>query len=331
MQGFRPRVVRFAVAALLVMCGGCDAAAPVRTVRIMTGSGPADIPYVTPRPLKTDPLAPEYAGRIDRSLVPECSGFAASRKFPGVFWTLSDSGDSNRLVAIRADGSTVTSPGGAYAGVRIPGAENRDWEALCPDGRGGLIIGDFGNNNSSRKNLRLFLVPAEPDPTRVRESAAARTVRFHYPDQTGFPDPRRNHDAEALFVRGGAAYVFTKHWTDHDSDLYRIDLSGDGSVSKPAAPVARLDAGGMVTDAAVSPSGRRLAVLTYSGLWVFALPDDPAAHPLSGRAFHRPLAMPPEAWQIEAVAFEDEDTMLIGCEAGELFRVRFEELSPVPR
>lgn len=293
----------------------------------MTSSG---VPRVAPVPSAIDALRPTSAGRLDKSLVPECSGFAASRRFPGLYWTLNDSGDSARIVAVNALGETVrpAPAAGRYAGVRVEGAKNVDWEALVVDREGRLIIADIGNNLSRRRDLCLYVVSAEPDPRRETVTARARRVPFRYVDQDKFPDPKKNHDAEAVFCHGGAFYVLTKHWTDTETALHRVDLSAPENEPRPTTLVATFDARGMVTDAAVSPDGRRLAILTYTGLWVFALPEAPGAHPLSGRALFRPLAMPLSSWQIEAVTFTDNDNLLLACEEGDLFSVRLSDLAP---
>lgn len=326
MQGFRPLFPLAPVALLAVLACGCDErlAAP----EVVPASGtPALVVKAVP---KLDALVPAFVGRMDKTLIRECSGLAAARKYPGVFWTFSDSGDTARLFAIRADGSVVKPDGVAnYAGVKVSGAENHDWEAACVDESGRLLLGDIGNNTSSRKKLCLYVLPREPDPRREQVTLQARRVPFHYCDQTEIPDPRKNHDGEAMFSWRGDVYVLTKHWTDHRTELHRIDMAATEDGSRPTALVARLDVGGMVTDAALSPSGRRLAILTYTGLWVFDLTVVPGAHPLSGAAFFRPLVFPLTSWQVEAVAFSDESTLLIGNEEGDLFRVDFAELSPV--
>ncbi|MDR3229631.1 MAG: hypothetical protein LBT53_09585, partial [Puniceicoccales bacterium] len=104
------------------------------------------------------------AASLDKRLVPECSGLAASQKYPGVFWAHSDSDTAHRfntLVPIYADGRTVRPPVAAspknggpqqareqWRGIVVAGARNNDWEAITTDGRGNLILGDIGNNTN---------------------------------------------------------------------------------------------------------------------------------------------------------------------------------------
>lgn len=312
---------------LLLLIPGCDEA-PSRGAKVVGES--AGFPLVAPKSARVDPLLPVKAGRLDKALIRECSGFAASKKYPGVFWTLSDSGDSARIFAVDATGRTIANDAGAaFSGIRVTGARNIDWESLAVDERGRLIIGDFGNNLSARKELCLYVLGTEPDPAKAAPTGRARRVPFRYADQKVVPDPQKNHDGEAMFCWRGDVYVLTKEWRATGSVLHRIDMSADETTPKPTTPVCRFESYGMVTDAAVSPDGKRLAVLTYTGVWVFDLPTSPAIHnPLAGGVLYRPLRFPLLSWQVEAIAFTDDETLLIGNEEADLYRVKIGELSP---
>ena len=119
----------------------------------------------------------------------------------------------------------------------------------------------------------------------------------------------------------GRLYLLTKHRRDTLTDLWRVDLPAPGAPDK-AVPVkvGRLDAKGMVTDAAVSPDGRRLAILTYTFLWVFDLPASGEAF-FSGPARSAPLSLPALSWQVEGCSWLDDQTILLGSEQGDLFRL----------
>lgn len=327
----RPSFLACAATALFLGFGlsGCDEIFSSGSSRAGSREvvGADGVPRISPEVTAVDALRPEKIGKLNRNLVPECSGLAASANLPGVFWALSDSGDTARIIAIKADGTPVAYPADAKSGgVVIPGVEANDWEALTIDRNGRLIIGDFGNNLSARRDLCLYVVDTEPEPGALY-TRKARRVPFHYADQRDFPEKAKNHDAEAMFCHRGSVYVFTKHWSDKESVLHRVDMTAS-TESRPTEVVARFDANGMVTDAAVSPDGRRLAILTYTGIWVFNLPQDAVRHPLSGRALYRPLAFPLTGWQVEAVSFIDDETLLIGCEEGDLYKVRLTELFP---
>ena len=85
----------------------------------------------------------------------------------------------------------------------------------------------------------------------------------------------------------------------------------------------------MVTDACVSPDQKRLAILTYRNVWVFERPatgEDFVHAP----AFHAPISPPMLSWQVEGCAWLDAQTLLIGSEQGDLFKLPLSALKDVP-
>jgi hypothetical protein len=261
-------------------------------------------------------------GRLNLKQVPECSALWAHPAQPGVFWTLSDSGAKPMIIPLHADGSAVITPRGVAGPVTIKGATNVDWEALAGDAAGNLIVGDVGNNVSRRKELALYCFKAPaPGDTEVAE---VRKVTFAWPDQTAFPDPELAHDCEAMFLLRGKLYLLTKHRRDTLTDLWRADIpaTGDRAV---LTKLARFDVGGMVTDAALSPDQKRLAILTYRNVWVF---DVPAAGEdiFHAPALHAPIAPPVLSWQVEGCAWLDAGHLLVGSEQGDLYRIALTDL-----
>lgn len=304
----------------------------------------ARLPALLPVPAAADsahpPLKIEPYAELSVARVPECSGLAKSSRYPNTIWTISDSGaepPSRAVVyAMRETGEIImpASMRERYAGISVTGTRNLDWECLTLDERGNLVIGDVGNNLSNRRNLCFYIVP-EPNPTQDVVTPQRRKVSFYFPTQDEFPAVSRNYDCEACFALNGQIYFFTKHWTDTETVLWRVDPAVESY--QAAVPVARFDARGMVTDAALSPSRRRLAVLTYHGLWVFELPPpdassgkvDETAFFTSAPARFRRLSPPVGNWQLEGLTFSDEETLLLVAEQGGLFRVSVGDL-PLP-
>ena len=75
----------------------------------------------------------------------EASALVASQQWPGIYWTLNDSGNGASVFAFSQDGAL-------RGGFRVSGAGNVDWEALQ--------IGPDGGN--VKKTVR------HPDPVRAR-------------------------------------------------------------------------------------------------------------------------------------------------------------------
>ncbi|NBV51942.1 MAG: hypothetical protein EBR83_00150, partial [Verrucomicrobia bacterium] len=264
-------------------------------------------------------------GKLNLKVVPECSALWASPSQPGVFWTLSDSGNKPIIVPIRADGSSPATSKGPWISVALLGAKNTDWEAITGDAAGNMIVGDVGNNVSRRKELSLLLFK-EP-AIGATEVTEVRKIAFIWPDQAAFPDPELAHDCEAMFLLRGKLYLLTKHRRDTLTDLWRAEIpaTGDRAI---LTKLARFDIGGMVTDACLSPDLRRLAILTYRNVWVFDVPavgEDFFHQP----ARYAPIAPPILSFQVEGCSWIDAGHLLLGSEQGDLFRIALTDLREV--
>jgi hypothetical protein len=264
---------------------------------------------------------PEPAGRIEAVEVEESSGLAHSRQQPGLWWTHNDSGHTNHLFPMSDSGAVLGAP------VEIEGAVNVDWEDIFADDRGQLWISDLGNNRNRRRDLKVYVIdeplPVEgvfPESVRVK-----RVLRMRYPDQDAFPPEKRNFDSEGIFVRDQILYVLTKHRSDADTRLYRLVDDG-GEAEQLLEYIQTFPEIGMVTGAALHPDGRRLAVLTYTGVWLFET-DGQTERFLSGRISKVLTAF--RAWgQVEGIDWLDDETLLISNEQRDLFRVPVRILRP---
>lgn len=271
--------------------------------------------------LEHAPTLLQRCGILSLPAITESSGLVRSRTHPGVFWTHNDSGDTARIFAVRRDGSPIIPKGSkVYDGVRIFGAVNEDWEDIAADDAGNLIIGDVGNNNGNRRELALYVVP-EPDPLAAATARGARRVPIVYPEQRNHPDAR-SFDAEAVFWARGKIYVLTKHRSGSQTTLYRLD-SEDSVRPNVLTPVGVFDTQGPVTGADASPDGTKLAVLTYTSVWLFVVGEGSDDY-FAGRVAWMPIF----AKQCEAICF-DGDTLLIGNEQRDLYEVGLDRFIPV--
>lgn len=275
------------------------------------------------------PLRLPAAARHTKELISENSSLEKCSKAENVFWTINDSGAGPYLLAVSAEGETIKPETASkkFRGTHLAGRRNIDWETIAADGKGNLIIGDIGNNRSNRRNLCFYIVP-EPDP-KAETTAPSEKISFYYPTQDFFPDPSRNFDAEACFALNNFIYFFTKHWSNTETVLWRVDPSTEKY--QAAVPVARFNARGLVTDAALSEKRDRLAVLTYHSVWLFDLPREDVHGKRDEQKFfdkprYRKISVPVSDWQIEGITFLDEKTLLISSESGALFRLPIEEI-----
>lgn len=267
-----------------------------------------------------EPVVLEPYGKIQFIQINECSGFVKSRNFSDVFWMHNDSGDKSRVFAVHKNGSLIKSQkaGGAYDGVTITLAKNQDWEDIAVDDQRNLIIADSGNNRNLRKNLAIYFVK-EPNPEEKSMAKAYKKILFHYTDQDSFPPAKMNFDAEAIFWANGKLYLLTKHRSDTLTKLYRFNALHEHK-SNPLTPISTFDIRGMVTAADVSPDGKKLVVLTYSGVWLFETKGKSYNY-FKGKISWLPIV----AKQCEGICF-DGKTILISNEQRELFELATDQL-----
>ena len=269
-----------------------------------------------------DPAAITRTGVFASPRVKESSGIAVSRTHRGLLWTHNDSGDGPYLYA--------TDTTGADRGARrLPVDDPIDWEDMaegpCPATPGRcLYVADTGDNDQRRASVNVHAVP-EPDPPggpadTSGVTAAPLTLRLRYPDAP--------HDVEAIFVTpAGELYLVSKGRTP-PVRVFRVPRDAWRSTGVVTAtlvqglgiPVER-DDGRRVTAAALSPSGRTVAVRTYTSIHFFSLRPDGRLTAAGACELGR---LEPQG---EAITFLDDATVLLASEgpgplAGPLYKVR---------
>jgi hypothetical protein len=276
-----------------------------------------DLPEREPEVLEPVALLGEGAAR-------ENSGIVKSRHQENLFWTQNDSGDEPRIYPVKADGSVWGAARGYEPGVRIGGAINVDWEDIAVDDQGHVIVCDVGNNRNDRRDLVLYYLD-EPSKLAGR-TTFKRKVFFRYPEQRAYPASREqfNFDCEGVFYARGKVYLVTKNRSDTWTQLYRLD-NYDPHVTNELTLVASFDIGGKTTAADATQDGRKLVITTYDDIFVFET-EGHTDHWFHGKIYW----MPYQAAQVEAVCFEDEETLLLACEeTAELYRVELSSLQRV--
>lgn len=232
------------------------------------------------------PPGPTRVGRIDSPLVPESSGVIASRRRPGVLWTINDGGNPAELHAIDRSGCLLETVPLAVANI--------DFEDLADDERGNLYVGDIGNNRLDRRAVFVHRF-VEPGP---RAGGAARVVR---PDATWeLRYPGQPFDSEALFVWKERGYLVSKRRDLGPAGLYAFDLAR--REPQTLRRIADLPVLAPVTSADISRDGARIAIGTVGGVFLFRVEPgrlDQLARARSGVAvFIEPM--------MEAVCFDGD-------------------------
>jgi hypothetical protein len=218
----------------------------------------------------------------------ENSAAAMSMTQPGIFFTINDSGNEPLLFALDTTGRD--------RGVwRIANADNVDWEAAsvgpCSAGATAwcVYIGDVGDNEAIRRSRKIYRV-AEPRALASgnRASIQAERLTFDYPNGP--------QDVEAMYVsRNGDVFLIAKRprldaaRRPLPALVYRVPASAWGRGEKVRVVAELVDSLPIVpgsapfrviTDAALSPDAKYLAVRTYMQLYVLATDS------VSGRVNH---------------------------------------------
>ncbi len=240
---------------------------------------------------------------IDGAELTESSGLARSQRLSGYFWTHNDSGDRARLFALNTEGLVTGS-------IELAGADAIDWEDLASFNDRGthqLLVGDIGDNNSTRDSITFYQLD-EPNPATHATTSSFKQVRARYPD-----GPR---DAEAIAVdirrrrlliitksllRGANVYALGLDQFNQVDSKTRI-LNFIGTISVP-----------LVTAADMNEATEELWLATYLQLFRFEIPEPQPARPSWFNTRPRTYDLP-RMKQIEALALDSDGNLWVTSE-----------------
>lgn len=192
---------------------------------------------------------PEKLGNLPDA-VKETSGLMW---WNGLLWTHNDSGFPAELHALDPETRAVVKT------VFIANASSIDWEDITRD-ESHCYIGDFGNNNGTRTNLRIHKIKLDD---LENDTARAEMIAFSYADQTDFSSRPNNNDfdAEALISVGDSLYIFSKNWVNLRTRIYALPKQ-PGTYS--IAPQDNIYADGMISGADFNPEDSVLILTGYN-------------------------------------------------------------------
>jgi hypothetical protein len=245
----------------------------------------------------------------------EASGLLFMAK-DSLLW-INDSGNPSELYLTDSIGKL----GSTY---KLP-LRNRDWEDLADDPMGNIYIGDFGNNCHCRKDLRIYI---------LSRAGSIDSILFSYPEQI-FPTKgkQRAYNAEAFYWRNDSLHIFTKgDIREKNFFTYHYVLPAKAGNYFPRLKETILLKNRVATAAAVSPSGEKMALLTYRyGLFLGIFPYSKAdiflfnegtdfSSQTARRIKIKPRIRPS---QYEAIDFVDENKLMVGSEKTPFFKQQF--------
>ncbi|MBF4473743.1 hypothetical protein [Flavobacterium sp. HJJ] len=258
----------------------------------------------------------------------EVSGILYSEK-DKMFWTLEDSGNANKIYGLSAQDGTIQKR------ITIADTPNIDWEDITKDKKGNLYIGDFGNNDNTRKDLCIYKI----DKTSLQKETAvpAYKVSFSYPEQKEFPPKKTKlfFDAEGFFEYNGNFYLFTKNRSRGFDGTVLVYRFPNRAGNHKALLMGEFKTCGnynhcAVTSAAISPDASKIVLLTHDKVFLFE--NFKGDNFLKGTQKSFKLN---HFSQKEAVCFKDNKTLIIADEktnklGGNVYEVSLEKLKSIP-
>lgn len=188
-------------------------------------------------------------------------------------YTHNDSGGADEIYELDTLGNLIRI-------IEINSANNSDWEDITQDDLHNIYIGDFGNNNNDRTNLRVYKIPSPSSFT--GNSTTAELIEFNYPDQTLFPPApsKRNYDAEGFVWYNDSLFIFSKNRTapfNGYCKIYKIPATPGTHTATICdsiflCGVAQTEC--WVTSAALSADKTQLALLNHNKIWLFSCFND---------------------------------------------------------
>lgn len=181
--------------------------------------------------------------------------------FNNGLWTHNDSGGEAKIYKIDTISSQVVQI------IYLPNASNYDWEDITQD-ENYFYIGDFGNNEGNRRNLRIYIVNKNVIPLSGNANVNSSIIHFSYSDQTNFSSAynENNYDCEAVISCGNHLYLFSKNWENYKTKLYRLPkIPG----TYEAALIDSFNVNGLITGATYNQEFNEISLIAYKNFIPF--------------------------------------------------------------
>jgi len=237
--------------------------------------------------------AAAYKGAVLPSELKEISGMSREG---ACFWAISD---APKPVVFKID-----QQGKILQQNEMKGIKPTDMESLTSDDRY-IYIGDVGDNKEKRTSRNVIKIAKSALSGKGAVECEVMTFKFN-----GSPDL----NCEAMLAHGDSLYFFTKQ-NDGRTQLFSISKQFENG---SANQIAELEAGGMITDASINPSGNEVALVGYGkghrNPFVILLTGFSGNNFLSGTASWHQLKQAGEDWQVESISYVDDERLTFACE-----------------
>ena len=232
--------------------------------------------------------------------VEESSGLAFMQ---GQLFTHNDSGNRDILYGLDPDKGQLTIklfPEDVY---------NEDWEDLAIGSDGTLYIADIGNNDFSRKTLKVYGLKLTDQQV---QTSTVTTIRF--PEEYCSKKGKIRFDIEALVHIEGKFYLFTKTYRNKFKDyteVFEVNAVSGQQLARYCGkiPLCGKEKNCKITGAAFEHSSGQLALLSHKNLWLIEDFDPDRLDKISLRRYEFD-----DESQKEGVTFRDQNNLSISDE-----------------
>ncbi len=185
------------------------------------------------------------------------------------FWTQVDNSSPAEIYEIDSNCNILRT-------VQLIGVTKTDWEDITTDYQGTIYLGDFGNNNNSRRDLKIYILRGIE--TNQKDSIQPTVIQFNYSNQTNFPPEAayRNFDMEAMVWYRDSLHLFSKNRTDPFTGYtyhYKIPAIEGNYAIHPLDSFKTGDGPDVffwITGAAMNLEDSSLVLLSHDRIWQFS-------------------------------------------------------------
>ncbi len=180
-----------------------------------------------------------------------------------LIWTINDSGGEPELYGLKID------KGSLQRKIVISNAKNIDWEDVAQNNKF-ICIGDIGNNEGSRTDLRIYLVPKAKISDEKKQQINAEVIEFSYNDQNDFTPSlfSNSFDCEAMISIEDSIFLFTKDWVNQKTSMYSLPAKPGNYMAKH---ISDFNSEGLITGADIDIESGKLVLCGYTFLSPFLI------------------------------------------------------------
>ena len=96
--------------------------------------------------------------------------------YDSLLWSFNDNGGEAEIFGVHLTTGMISKT------IEISNGKNKDWEDIAQN-QDYIFIGDFGNNDGSRKDLRIYMIPKKSITNQKHQQTDALMIDFSSKNQ----------------------------------------------------------------------------------------------------------------------------------------------------